>query len=236
LSKNAPNLNKNNFEGAEMKDSEKNFYVSIMEDESKQTRYFLRIFKSKKSRVREGAIPPDELKKIIKEIGKGKKVNITRMAYDGNPEDKPVSIKIVDIRDDHFTGKVINVERSIKQSESKTLIYIQGGGGTIEFFYKDGDICQIVEDIDEEIIEQRNIEEIKEILDALDLNEDIMISYYDANEGGVINGLGKLVHKNMESLDFKVTLNIINEIELKEPREVELNLNNDNILDLEVMI
>jgi hypothetical protein len=63
-----------------------------------------------------------------------------------------------------------------------------------------------------------------------------MISYYDANEGGVINGTGKLISKNMDSLDFKVTLTVINEIELNQPREIALNLNNDNILDLEVMI
>lgn len=219
-----------------MNDSWHSVFSELMDEESHLTRYFFKIFKSRKSRVREGAILPDELKNIIKEIGRGKKVNLTRLAYDGTPEDKPVSVKIVDIRDDHFTGKVINVERSIKQSESKTLVYIQGGGGTIDFYYKDGDICQIVEDIDEEIIEQRNIEEIKEILDALDINEDIMISYYDANEGGVINGTGKLLSKNMDSYDFKVSLNTINEIELNQSREISLNLNNDNILDLEVMI
>jgi hypothetical protein len=236
LLKKAPNLSKNNFKGVEMKEIQNNMYRNFMEDESHLIRYFFRLFRSKKSRLREGAIPPEELKKIIKDIGKGKKINITRLSYDGSPEDKPVSIKIVDIREDHFTGKVINVERSIKQSESKTLVYIQGGGGTIDFYYKDGDIGQVTEDIDEEIIEQRNIEEIKEILDALDLNEDVMISYYDANEGGVINGTGKLISKNMDSLDFKVTLTVINEIELNQPREIALNLNNDNILDLEVMI
>jgi hypothetical protein len=219
-----------------MKDIQNSMCSNFMEDESRLTRYFFNIFRFKKSRLREGILSPDELKKIIKEIGKGKKINITRLAYDGNPEDKPVSIKIVDIRDDHFTGKVINVERSIKQSESKTLVYIQGGGGTIDFYFNDGDICQVTEDIDEEIIEQRNVEEIKEILDALDLNEDVMISYYDANEGGVINGTGKLISKNMESHDFKVSLKVINEIELNQPREIALNLNNDNILDLEVMI
>ena len=212
------------------------FYIIPIEEESRLTRYFFRLFRFRRSRLREGVLSPDELKNRIKEIGKGKKINMTRLAYDGNPEDKPVAIKIVDIRDDHFTGKVINVERSIKQSESKTLVYIRGGGGTIDFYYKDGDICSVEEDIDEEIIEQRNVEEIKEILDALDVNEDVMVSYYDADEGGVINGSGKLIGKNMDSLNFKLSLNIINEIELSQPREIELNLNDDNILDLEVRI
>jgi hypothetical protein len=213
-----------------------NVYTNSTEEESRLARYFLKLFRFRKSRLREGVLSPDEVKNRIKEIGKGKKVNLTRLTYDGNPEDKPVAVKIVDIRDDHFTGKVINVERSIKQSESKTLVYIQGGGGTIDFYYKDGDICNVEEDIDEEIIEQRNVEEIKEILDALDVNEDVMVSYYDADEGGVINGSGKLLSKDMDSLNFKLSLNIINEIELGQPREVELNLNNDNILDLEVRI
>jgi hypothetical protein len=219
-----------------MKSFYHNFYLNPMDDEFRTARYFLKFFRFRKSRLREGILSADELKNKIKEIGKGKKINITRMAYDGTPEEKPVAIKIVDIREDHFTGKVINVERSIKQSESKTLVYIRGGGGTIDFYYRDGDICNVEEDIDEEIIEQRNVEEVKEILDALDINEDVMISYYDANEGGVINGSGKLISKNMDSFDFKLALHIINEIELSQPREVHLNLNNDNILDLEVKI
>jgi hypothetical protein len=200
-------------------------------------RYFFKIFKSKaKSKIREGSLSSEELKKIINEICKNKKINITRLAYDGQPEDKPTTVKIIDIRDDHFTGKVINVERSIKQSENEKLVYIKGGGGTIDFYYTDGDISAVVEDVDEKIIEQRNVEEIKEILDALDVNEDIIISYYDENEGGVINGVGVLCAKNMETLDFKINLKIINEIELSQAREVSLNLNKNNILDLEVVI
>jgi hypothetical protein len=200
-------------------------------------RYFFKLFKSKaKSITREGVLSAEELKKKINEIGKNKKVNITRLAYDGQPEDKPTTVKIIDIRDDHFTGKVINVERSIKQSEDQRVVYIKGGGGTIDFYYTDEDISNIEEDIDEEIIEQRNIDEIKEILDALDINEDIIISYYDENEGGVINGVGVLSEKNMETLDFKLSLKIINEIELSHPREVLLNLNRNNILDLEVVL
>jgi hypothetical protein len=40
----------------------------------------------------------------------------------------------------------------------------------------------------------------------------------------------------MDTLDFRVTLKIINEISLKEPRVVSLNLEKDQILDLEVVI
>ena len=214
------------------------FSINFFEDESHTTRYFLKIFKSKaKDESRPDVLSPDELKKNVTAIGKGKKINITRLAYDGTPEDPPIAFKIVDIREEYFTGTVVNVERSIKQSENDTLVYVKGGGGTIDFYYKDGDIINLKEDIDEEIVEeQRNIEEIKEILDALDLNEEIHISYYDKAKGGVINGVGKLINKDLESLNFKVLLRITNKIQLSQPQEIELNLSRDKIIDLEVVI
>jgi hypothetical protein len=211
--------------------------TDLWQDLPLMRKYFFNLFKSKsKDKTRPGALASDELKKLVLSLGKGKKVNISRLGYDGKPEDPPVSVKIIDIGNDHFTGKVINIERAITESQDAKLIYLKGGGGTIDFFFADGDIMKIEEDIDEEIVKQRNIEEVKEILDALDLNEDINISYYDKNEGAVINGHGILNEKNMETLDFKITLKLINEIELKSPREVNLNLNEDEILDLEVVI
>ena len=206
-------------------------------EEPMAKRYFLNLFKTKKEKeLREGVIPPDELKRQVIAIGRSKKINITRLAYDGAPEDPPIAVKIIDIGADHFTGKVVNVERSISESQEKNLIFARGGGGTIDFRFADGDIIKVEEDIDEEIVQQRNISEVKVILDALDEDEDIHISYYDKNEGGVINGTGKLKEKNMDTFDFTIVLHLINEIELKAPREVNLNLNDDEILDLEVVI
>ena len=193
------------------------------------------LFKSK-PKVRPGAMLPSEVKNKLIKIGKGKKVKITRLAYDGTPEDPPIEIKVIDIGNDHFTGKIINVERSISESQTEKLIFIKGGGGTLDFNFNDGDIMNLEEDIDEKIVEQRNIDEIREILDALDLKEEITISYYDKNQGGVINGVGTLDEKNMETLDFKVSLTLINDIKLNKTKTVLLNLNNDKILDLEVII
>jgi len=211
--------------------------ILTLDDAPISSRYFLKFFKKKSSAPKyENAIPPDKVKQIITELGKGQKVNITRITYDGTPEDKPVSVKIVDIREDHFTGRVVNVERSIKQAENDSVVYVKGGGGSIEFYYVDGDIQSIEEDIDQEVIETRNVQEIKEILEALDIDEDIMISYYDDSEGGVINGTGKLIEKDMETMDFKVKLTVINDIELNSTREILLNINNDKIVDLEVVI
>ena len=213
------------------------FSLNFPESEFIHKRYFLKLFQTKRRPVtRPGAIPADELKRQVISIGRGKKVNITRLDIDGTPEEMPVSVKIIDIGADHFTGKVINVERSISESQSDKLIYARSGGGTIDFRFADGDIMKVEVDIDEQIVKQRNIEEIREILDALDIGEDIHISYYDKNEGGVINGTGVLDEKNMETLDFKITLRLLNEIELNQPREVHLNLEKSEILDLEIVI
>ena len=75
----------------------------LWDDTPLMKRYFFKFFKSKKEAPqREGVIPPDELKKMVIEIGRGKKVNIIRMAYDGTPEDPAVSVKIIDIGNDQF--------------------------------------------------------------------------------------------------------------------------------------
>ena len=216
---------------------DQNKFVFELEDAPISSRYFLKFFKKKTVTPKfENAISPSKLKQIVTGIGKGQKVNITRIAYDGTPEDKPVSVKIVDIREEYFTGRVVNVERSIKQAENDSVVYVKGGGGSIDFYYSDGDIVSIEEDIDQEVIETRNVQEVKEILEALDINEDIIVSYYDESEGGVINGVGVLVEKDMDTLDFKVKFSAINEIELNKPREILLNLNNDKIVDLEVIL
>jgi hypothetical protein len=223
-----------------MRTSKHHFSAKLTDDQPLFKRYFLKLFKSKKQKSSESEPPstfhPAELKKRVIELGKGKKVSITRLSYEGVAEDHPVAVKIIDIGNDHFTGKVVNVDREVSESQDKKLIFVKGGGGTIDFKFDDGDIIAIEEDIDEEIIEERSIEEVREILEALDLNEDITISYYDKDKGGVMNGLGVLTDKNMDSLDFKITLSMINEIKLNEPKEVALNLENDQILDLEVVM
>ena len=211
------------------------FDVSYLTGETRLKRHFLNLFKKKpKVHVRPGALSPEELKARVKEIGNKKKVNITRVEYDGTPEDKPVTVQIVDIRDDYFTGKVVNLERSIKQDNK--LVFVKGGGGTIDFYYTDGDIKSVEQDIDESIIEQKNQDELLEILDALDLDEAILISFYDRDKGGAMNGSGKLIEKNVAEKTFKVELNLINDIELDVPKIIDLDLEKDTVLDLEVVI
>ena len=116
--------------------------------EDRHVRHFLNLFKSKKkSKTRPGGLSPEELKKRVNEIGKGKKVNIVRVQYDGTPEDHPIAVQILAIRDDYFTGNIVNVERSIKQELDEKLVYVKGGGGSIDFYFNDGDIQSIEEDL-----------------------------------------------------------------------------------------
>ena len=176
------------------------------------------------------------LKKIVNEIGKGKRINIRRVEYDGTPEETPVSLRILDIRDDHFTGKIVNVERSIKQELDDKLVYVKGGGGNIDFFFDEGDILSIEEDVDEIIFDERNPDELLEILDALDLNEAVLLSYYDKKKSGVINGIGRLTEKDLDLKTFTVEMKQVNDIELDNPKIIKLDLNKDKVLDLEVML
>ncbi len=200
-------------------------------------RYFINFFKSKKkTKVRPGAMQPEEVKKIINEIGKGKRINIRRIEYDGTPEEAPVYLRILDIREDHFSGKIVNVERSIKQELDDKLVYVKGGGGNIDFYFEDGDIMSVEEDSDEIIFDERNPDELLEILDALDLNEAVLLSYYDKKKSGVINGIGRLTEKDLDLKTFTVEMKQVNDIELDNPKVIKLDLNKDKVLDLEVML
>ena len=211
--------------------------ANLLFGEERIKRHFINFFKTrKKVQVRPGAMQPEEVKKLINQIGKGKKINIRRVEYDGIPEELPISLRILDIREDYFSAKIVNVERSIKQEMDDKLVYVKGGGGNIEFYFKDGDMLSIEEDIDEIIFEERNVDELLEILDALDLNESVLLSYYDLKKSGVINGIGRLTEKNLDTKTFIVELNQINEIELDVPKVIKLDLNVDKVLDLEVML
>ena len=206
--------------------------------DQKSSRFFFNFFKSKKKkvRVRPGALQPNEVKKIITEIGKDKEINIRRVEFDGATEANATILRILDIRDEYFTGQIVNVERSIKQELDNKVVYIKGGGGNIDFYYDEGDILSIEEDIDETIFEQRNVDEMLAILDALDLNESILVSYYDKKKSGVMNGVGRLLEKDLDQKTFKVELLQINGIELDHPKTLTLHMDEDKVLDLEVML
>jgi ribonuclease BN (tRNA processing enzyme) len=203
---------------------------------SYKKRFFLGFGKSKESEnVRPGALQSSEVEKIVKSIGVGKKVDVKRVDYEGHiAESTPIII--TSIHGDHFVGKVVNVERNILESESKTKVYIKGGGGSVDFYYSDGDISSIEEDIDNEIVmDIKENEEILEVLSALEINDNIQLSYFDSFTGGVISGTGKLIDKNIEKESFTVALDVVNTIEQQKPKEIHLSLDKHPILDLQIV-
>jgi len=90
--------------------------------------------------------------------------------------------------------------------------------------------------VDEIIFDERNPDELLEILDALDLNEAVLLSYYDKKKSGVINGIGRLTEKDLDLKTFTVEMKQVNDIELDNPKIIKLDLNKDKVLDLEVML
>ncbi len=205
-----------------------NFY------ETSRNRYFLG-FGKKESTGRAGAMTADEIKKNIKEHGVGKKVTVQRVDYEGIvSESTPIIIASITL--EGFSGRVVNVEREVREEDSDAQIFIEGGGGSIEFNYNDGDIASIEEDIDNEIVQSKDKTEILEILEALDPGDEIIVSYYDKESGGFKNGCGELLEKDLETESLSFHLRIMNEIPLKQPRRVDLSLLQDTILDLQIMI
>lgn len=188
----------------------------------------------KKSEYRKGALPPEEVKKRIKEIGENKVVEIIRIGYDDEIDDMPLILQIKDIQEDYFVGKVINPEREMIEKNSENVVYAKKGGGVIEYRYDDGDIKDIVVSKDEEILQNsKNIEELKEMLQAIEINDPVLICYWDKESHGTINTKGKLVEKKIENYSFKIEIESINNIELQKKQVISFDLQKDLIIDIQ---
>ncbi|MBN2365858.1 MAG: hypothetical protein EH225_07535 [Calditrichaeota bacterium] len=201
-------------------------------------RYFFWPFKKKKTRsaVRNGALQPDEVKRRVKELGVGKQVEIVRIGYDGSIDDMPVIVEIIDISDDSFTGRIINLERQMIESATRNLVYAKKGGGVIEFFFKDGDIKEIILSRDQELLEQeRNIPGLKEILTALDTGDQVLIAFYDEKHKGTINTEGTLLEKDEQNEVFTVQIEKINRIELEQKIKRTFDIRKDLVIDIEMV-
>lgn len=195
-------------------------------------RFLFGFGKKKTSSTRPGAMDSDTIRKTVIDFGVGKKVVVNMVDYSGNViEETPIII--TSIQEDHFTGRVVNVDREIMEGDNNK-VYLKGGGGTVDFYYTDGDIADIREDIDNEIIASMNNHEIKEILEALEMGDEILLSYYDNRSGGVINGMGNLSGKDLDTETFKVQLFLINDIQQDPPKEHELALAKHKIIALQI--
>jgi hypothetical protein len=185
---------------------------------------------------RSGALSPDDVKKIVNDIGVGKQIEILRIGYDGSIDDMPVLVEIIGISSYGFTGRIINIERQMIESATKNLIYAKKGGGVQEFSFEDGDIKEITVSRDEELLQQeRNIESLKEILTALDIGDHVIVAYYDEKRKGTINTEGVITEKDQENETFSLQIEKINRIELEKKITKKFNIKQDLVIDIEIV-
>ncbi len=210
----------------------------LKESPDHSRRYFFWPFSRKKTKsvVRSGALQPEIVRKSIQEIGVGKQIEIMRIGYDGELDDMPISVEIIDIANDHFTGKIINLERQMIESATRKLIYAKKGGGTLDFFFKDGDIKEISVSKDQELLEQeRNIVGLKEILAALDTGDPVIVAYFDDKQKGTINTEGVITHKDESNETFTLQIEKINRIELEKKISKTFDIKQDLVIDIEMV-
>ncbi len=216
----------------------KNHFIhrSAFSSQSSQRFFFWPFKKKEKFIIRKGAMQPDEVRKIINQIGIGKQIEILRIGYDGTLDDMQTIVEILDISNYGFKCRIINLERSMIESATRNLVYAKKGGGVLDFEYNDGDIKEINVPHDEELLQQeRNIESLKEILTALDTGDQVIVAYYDEKQKGTVNTEGVITEKADNNESFALQIEKINRIELEKKINKKFNLNSDLIVDIEMV-
>lgn len=186
--------------------------------------------------LRPGALFPDVLKKEIQNIGVGKIVELIRIGYDGKIDDIPIIVQILGIYDETFTGKIINVEREIIEQTSGNQVYARRGGGIIEFRFDDGDVKDVIlsKDIDE-MNESRNIGGLQDIISTLDIDDRILVAYFDRVHKGMVNVEGRLGFKFAGSKKFQIIIDKINGIELDKTMEKQFDIEADIVFNVSIV-
>ncbi|MCK5076716.1 MAG: hypothetical protein KAR38_10080 [Calditrichia bacterium] len=203
-------------------------------EEFHQKRNFLGWFKKKKVILRSGAKAPDKVKKEINDIGIDKIIEITRIGYDGEIDDIPLIVKIVDVSNESFSAVVVNPERSLIEQSTSQTIYAKKGGGHVDFNFDDGDIYSIDVSKDEDILnEAKNVDQLKELVAAFEVGDPILLCYWETSSKGTINVKGDLVEKSDDSMSFSIKINSTNNIELEDKKTVSFNLEKDLVIDLQ---
>ena len=216
----------------------KNHFIhrSAFSSQSSRRFFFWPFKKKEKFIISKGAMQPDEVRKIINQIGIGKQIEILRIGYDGTLDDMQAIVEILDISNYGFKCRIINLERSMIESATRNLVYAKKGGGVLDFEYNDGDIKEINVPHDEELLQQeRNIESLKEILTALDTGDQVIVAYYDEKQKGTVNTEGVITEKADNNESFALQIEKINRIELEKKINKKFNLNSDLIVDIEMV-
>ena len=216
----------------------KNHFIhrSTFSSQSSRRFFFWPFKKREKFIIRKGAMQPDEVRKIINQIGIGKQIEILRIGYDGTLDDMQTIVEILDISNYGFKCRIINLERSMIEGATRNLVYAKKGGGVLDFEYNDGDIKEINVPHDEELLQQeRNIESLKEILTALDTGDQVIVAYYDEKQKGTVNTEGVITEKADNNESFALQIEKINRIELEKKINKKFDLNSDLIVDIEMV-
>jgi hypothetical protein len=216
----------------------KDYYIKRSDfSSSSSRRFFFWPFKKRaKFIIRKGAMQPDEVKRRVNQIGVGNQIEILRIGYDGTMDDMPVIVEITDISAHGFTGRIINLERSMIEGATRNLVYAKKGGGVLDFEYNDGDIKEINVSQDEELLQQeRNLDNLKEILNALDTGDQVIVAYYDDKQKGTVNTEGIITDKDANNENFSLQIEKINRIELEKKINKKFDLNSDLIIDIEIV-
>lgn len=202
-------------------------------------KHFFNLFRGKGSgsvEVRPGAITPEEVKRAVQRIGYGKIVEILRIGYDGVVDDMPMIVELTHITREGFSGKIVNVERRIIEGSSQSMVYAKRGGGVVEFLYSDGDIKEIKESRDaDELSDAREVTMIMELLMALEINDRILVAYYDEKHRGTVNVEGMLLSKSSGHRIFKMVIEKINGVELERKIERQFDIENDLVIDISLI-
>ncbi|MEJ2636071.1 MAG: hypothetical protein P8184_12365 [Calditrichia bacterium] len=213
--------------------------LSFEESPNYAQRHFWWPLKRKRTRIpnlRRGAMTPDKVRSKISEIGIGNRIEITRVGYDGTVDDIPVIVEIIDITDSDFTGRIINVERKMIESATEKLVYAKKGGGIIVFKYSDGDIKDITVSKDEELlVQERNLDELREILTALDVKDRVIVAFYDEKQKGTLNTEGILLEKTTDQNNFTIQIEKVNRIELEKKMTKTFDIEKDLVIAIEMV-
>ncbi len=200
--------------------------------------YFFKLFRRRKTsgNLRPGAMPPEKLKEQIRQFGEGAVVELLRIGFDGQVDDIPMIVQILNIGEESFTGRIVNVERAMIEKNTQTKVYARRGGGVIEFFYSDGDVKEVLENRDmDDLSEARDVPAIQEILAALELDDRILVAYYDRKHQGTVNVEGLLKSKSADHSGFTLAIDKINGVSLDNRLEKNFRIDADLVIDISLV-
>lgn len=199
-------------------------------------RAFFGFFKRRKAApvdLRPGAMTPEALKAEVNRLATGTMVEIQRIGYDGTVDDVPILVELLDIGKDGFSGRIVNVERKMIEANTTTRVYAKQGGGVIHFAWTDGDIKEIIENNDADMLaESRDTAALREVIGALDIDDRVLVAYYDAKHRGTVNVEGLMTGKGDDPNTFSMVLDKINNIELDNKVEKTFHVERDLVIDV----